>query len=203
MRENWLVKGFSILCFIGGIIFFLPVSVWGAEIEIDETQSLQEAIDAASAGDVIKVKKGVYTGSVTISKPLSIIGEEGAVIDGEGTESVVQITTSDVNVEGLTIQYSGTGTIQSGIYVKEGQKNSIKNNVIQDTLHGIYLEKGSNHNISNNEITSYGEHFSDRGNGIYLSGGTGHYLKDNRMTAGQAGIYGESATNITMSGNEV
>ena len=203
MRENWLVKGFSILCFIGGIIFFLPVSVWGAEIEIDETQSLQEAIDAASAGDVIKVKKGVYTGSVTISKPLSIIGEEGAVIDGEGTESVVQITTSDVNVEGLTIQYSGTGTIQSGIYVKEGQKNSIKNNVIQDTLHGIYLEKGSNHNISNNEITSYGEHFSDRGNGIYLSGGTGHYLKDNRMTAVQDGIYGESATNITMSGNEV
>lgn len=204
MSRNWLAKGASIFCFIGGIILFLcvPVSVLGAEIEIDETQSLQEVIDAAAAGDVIKVKKGIYAGSVIISKPLSIIGEEGAVIDGEGTENIVQIITSDVTLEGLTIQHSGTSKIQSGIYIKEGQNHSIKNNVIRDALHGIYIENGYNHTISNNEITSYGEHFSDRGNGIYLSGGTGHYLENNRMTAVQDGIYGESTTNMTIIGNE-
>ena len=43
--------------------------------------ALGRAIEAAAPGDVIHVRKGVYRETVTITKPLTIVGEEGAVLD--------------------------------------------------------------------------------------------------------------------------
>ncbi|MFB3883133.1 MAG: right-handed parallel beta-helix repeat-containing protein [Armatimonadota bacterium] len=40
-----------------------------------------KAIEAASPGDVIRVLKGVYQETIIISKPISIVGEVGAVVD--------------------------------------------------------------------------------------------------------------------------
>ena len=42
---------------------------------------IQAAVNAAPAGSVIRLRKGLYRETVTVTKPLSIIGEEGVVID--------------------------------------------------------------------------------------------------------------------------
>jgi len=42
---------------------------------------IQAAVNAAPAGSVIRLRKGLYRETVSVSKPLSIIGEEGVVID--------------------------------------------------------------------------------------------------------------------------
>jgi hypothetical protein len=42
---------------------------------------LGRAVDAAAPGDVIHVRKGVYRETITITKSVSVVGEEGAVLD--------------------------------------------------------------------------------------------------------------------------
>jgi hypothetical protein len=42
---------------------------------------LAAAIDAAAPGDVIRLGKGVYRETVTVAKPISLVGDEGAVLD--------------------------------------------------------------------------------------------------------------------------
>ena len=69
---------------------------------------LQEAINNAPEGSVLKLPKGVYKGSIIINKPLSIIGkEDGVIIDGGGIGTVIQITSSYVTLKNLTITGSG------------------------------------------------------------------------------------------------
>lgn len=42
---------------------------------------IQAAVDRAPSGSVIRLRKGLYRETVVIAKPLSIIGEEGVIID--------------------------------------------------------------------------------------------------------------------------
>ena len=97
----------------------------------DDYPTIQAAIDNASAGDSVFVKKGVYytytdyTHQLTINKPLSLIGEnpENTFLDGAkesylfiGTSpyhpyaffSGINITASDVTLSGFTIRNCGT-----------------------------------------------------------------------------------------------
>ncbi len=46
--------------------------------------TLQERIDAASPNDTIRVETGLYVGAIVISKPLTLVGERGAEIRGNG-----------------------------------------------------------------------------------------------------------------------
>ena len=69
--------------------------------------ALQEAINAASAGDTIRLGEGVYKGNILIDKPLTIEGVgENVLILGEQKASVVKITASNVTLRNLKISGS-------------------------------------------------------------------------------------------------
>ncbi|MGM9929501.1 MAG: nitrous oxide reductase family maturation protein NosD [Bacillus sp. (in: firmicutes)] len=205
MRITWLKAACVMLSYFSSmlIILLLPNLVSAEEISVGENQSLQQAIDDASAGDVIKLKKGLYKGSVTITKALSIVGEEGVIIDGEGEGNVLTIIADDVTLEGVTIQNSGKGTNESGIYVKDGDRITIQGNVIQDALHGIYIENGTDNTISGNEISSFAGRLSDKGHGVYLSGGSSFYLEGNVFMGVQDGVYSENVDGVELIENQV
>src|SRR5512144_1559478 len=67
------------------------------------------AVAAASAGDVIRVRSGVYREDVLIAKPLTIVGEGWPTLIGTGIGTVVTITASDCELRGFAIEGSGTG----------------------------------------------------------------------------------------------
>ena len=76
--------------------------------------ALQEAINAASAGDTIRLGEGVYKGNILINKPLTIEGVgENVLILGEQKASVVKITASNVTLRNLKI--SGSGSNQNDL----------------------------------------------------------------------------------------
>ena len=69
---------------------------------------LQEAIDNAEAGSILKLPKGIYKGNIIITKPLTIIGkEDGVIIDAQGSGTVIKIESSFVTLKNLTIRGSG------------------------------------------------------------------------------------------------
>lgn len=81
----------------------------------DAFPTIQEAIDAASAGDTVLVRKGTYAGNIVIGKPLDLQGGDRrtTTITGGGAGSVVLITAGDVCVSGITVT-GGTDGIRIG-----------------------------------------------------------------------------------------
>ncbi len=115
--------------------------------------TLQERIDAALPNDSIRVEFGIHAGPIVISKPLSLTGEAGAEIRGNGTGNVVTIAADDVTVRGLRITGSGLrlSDDNAAVFVT-GNRIKVDNNVIEDSLHGIYLKKVRDCRITDNRI---------------------------------------------------
>ncbi len=132
---------------------------------------LQDAIDNAPEGSILKLSKGVYKGSIKITKPISIIGkEDGVIIDGEQTGTVIEITSSFVTIKNLTIQGSGDrhDKLDSAIKISNSKQSEISNCIIKDTLFGIDAAMTNNSIFSNNTITSKDLELGLRGDALRL-----------------------------------
>jgi hypothetical protein len=75
------------------------------------TATIQSAIDAASAGDTITIRKGTYKEKLVINKAVKLVGENKpkTFIDGGGKGIVITINTPVVTISTLTIQKADTG----------------------------------------------------------------------------------------------
>ena len=145
-------------------ISFFITGLFGANI-------LQEAIDSAPHGSIIKLNAGVYKGNITIKKPITIIGnEDGVVIDGEGSGTVISIKSSYVTLKNLKIIGSGSRheNIDAAITVADAKHCEISNCIIDDCLFGIDMQMVKNSIISNNTITSKDIDLGLRGDGLRL-----------------------------------
>jgi nitrous oxidase accessory protein len=82
---------------------------------------LQEVIDRAAEGDVIVLTRGEHAGPVTIGKTLTLQGEPGAIVVGDGEGSVIRVTAPRTIVRGLEIRGSGRSLFEmdSGIFVAQ------------------------------------------------------------------------------------
>jgi len=132
---------------------------------------LQKAIDNAEIGSILKLKAGVYRGNITIDKPLTIVGvEKGVVIDGGGKGTVINITSSFVNIKNLRVTGSGDyhHQLDAGITLKDASECEISDIVIDDCLFGIDMQNVSNSIIKNNKITSKDFDLGLRGDGLRL-----------------------------------
>jgi parallel beta-helix repeat protein len=132
-------------------------------------EAIQEAINAASPGDVIRVANGTYYENLMVNKSVSIIGEDpsNTVIDGGGKGIVVNIISSDVVVSGFTIQ-NGENQLYpySGISIFRCDSAIIKNNVLRNNYYGLQLTGSNDSVVSDNLImnNSYA--------GMYIHGGS-------------------------------
>ncbi len=108
---------------------------------------LQEAIDKAPEGSILKLPKGLYKGSIVINKPISIIGkEDGVIIDAGGEGTVVTIKSPFVTLKNLTIQGSGErhDKIDAGIKISNSRQSEISNCTIRDSLFGLDIAMTNN-----------------------------------------------------------
>lgn len=145
---------------------------------------LQEAINNAPEGSVLKLPKGVYKGSIIINKPLSIIGkEDGVIIDGGGIGTVIQITSSYVTLKNLTITGSGNrhDLLDSAIKINNSKQSEISNCIIKDSLFGIDITMTNNSIFSNNYITSKDLELGLRGDGLRLWYSNDNIVSNNKL----------------------
>jgi len=138
------------------IIVFLAVFVISVSFN-SKASSLQAMIDKAQPNSTINIKKGVHKGAITINKPLKVICEKGAIIDGEAKDDVVTIkNTKNVILQGCILQNSGTHgwKMDSGIKLIKVKDSVIKNNKIVNCLYGIVAKTAKKIKIIGNEISS-------------------------------------------------
>ena len=145
---------------------------------------LQDAIDNAPEGSILKLPAGVYKGSIVINKPLTIIGkEDGVIIDGEGNGTVIKTTGSYITLKNLRITNSGDlhHQLDAAIAMENGKQCEITDCDIDDCLFGIDLQMISNSIISNNTITSKDLDLGLRGDGLRLWYANDNLVKRNSL----------------------
>jgi parallel beta-helix repeat protein len=162
--------------------------------------SVQGAIDAASAGDIIRVYNGTYQENVVIGKRLDIIGNgsDRTIIDGNRADhrDTISITADHVNLSGFQARNTYFGHEFAGIGIRSSW-NLVMNNKCLDNDYGILIIGGSNNlvkgnNASNNNRNGLHMRFTStnriEGNtfsystttqGIYLEGGSGNLIRNN------------------------
>jgi hypothetical protein len=111
------------------------VEVGYTPITVEESGSIQAAIDAAADGDVIIVGDGEYTENLTINKAItlkSLNGRESTEIAG-----TITITADDVTVEGFTVTAQGYYAVPVIHMIDIDNVNILNNTVVaDDTAYG-------------------------------------------------------------------
>ncbi len=145
---------------------------------------LQDTIDKASSGAILKLPNGVYRGSIKINKPISIIGVgDSVIIDGLGKGSVITAKGSYITLKNLTITNSGSRheNLDAGIKLSNGVQNEISNCKIKNSLFGIDLQMVNSSIIQNNYITSKRLPLGLRGDGLRLWYSNDNIIKANHL----------------------
>ena len=95
-----------LLVLLLGLVLASPLAA-GERSVAPGAGSLATAIAEAAPGDVLTLTDGTYLGPVVIDRSLAIVGPRGAVVDGQGSGSVIEITAPDVRLAGFTVTGSG------------------------------------------------------------------------------------------------
>jgi nitrous oxidase accessory protein len=164
---------------------------------------LGKAILSAESGDVLHVYGGIYNSSITIAKPLTLIGHDWPTVDGGNEGTVVKVTAPDVLITGFKITNSGKNLDKenSGIAV-EAPKVTIKHNLFEDTLFGIYLRNASNSIISHNTIHTKSLALPRRGDPIRIWFSNDVLIENNEVIKGRDVVLWYSER-LTIRGNNV
>lgn len=152
--------------------------------------TIQEAIDNASNYDTIFVFNGTYNenikiGSLVFEKKITLIGEDRdntIILGATGGDAVVTVPSSDVEVNGFTID--GNSGALEGIRISELKQDvTLTNNRIIDCSKGIFLTVTTKRIVISDSIIS-GSDFV----GIELQESDLNDIFDNEVTENKVGI---------------
>jgi nitrous oxidase accessory protein len=166
--------------------------------------TLQEAVDAAVAGDTVYVASGVHeVGTVDVPVPLVIQGARGAVLDNTGAGGLLQISADGVVVRGLTLRGTPMSRVRDhAAILVEGVDNCvIEGNTFDDNFFGIYLARSSGCRVTGNRLTASADRESAAGNGIHLWNTRDAEIRGNVIRGHRDGIYLEHVQGARLSDN--
>lgn len=174
------------------IVVAIPAFAAAAERVVSPGGSLQDIVDAAATGDVVILEPGRHDGPVVIGKTITLRGQAGAEVVGNGKGSVITIAAADVSVHGITVSGSGKDltTRDSGIYAdKTATAAIIEGNTVTDNLFGIYLYGAKDSIARNNRIVGLKDGRSSQlGNGVTVWNAPGAKVLGNDISFGRDGI---------------
>jgi len=156
-------------------------------------EAIQPLLDAARVGQVIRLAPGRHAGPLRIDRPLSLLGEAGAVLAGSGTGSVIVVTAPDVRIEGLEINGSGLDVpnMDSAILLRRtAERAHVRSNRLIDNLFGVYVHGAAGSIVENNIISGRrGLRISEAGDGVSIWNAPGAQVLGNTISHGRDGIF--------------
>jgi nitrous oxidase accessory protein len=101
------------------------------------------ALATAGPGDTVVLGPGVHAGPLRLEHAAVLRGEPGAVVDGGGRGTVLEVTSPGTLVEGLTIIGSGNRvlTVDAGVHVVRTAGVRLARLRFTDVLYGIHGER--------------------------------------------------------------
>ncbi|TJY34616.1 nitrous oxide reductase family maturation protein NosD [Pontimicrobium aquaticum] len=189
------------------LVILLTHTSYAQNIEVCKTcptSTIKEAITKAKDFDTITIKKGTYKEyNIIINKPITIVGENYPVIDGELKGEIITITSDNVTVDGLFIINVGTSYTEdyAAIRVRKSKNFVIQNLVLEKLFFGIYIEKSNYGKVYHNKIIGDAVEEYNSGNGIQLWYSNYIEIEHNYVEHVRDGIYLEFSDNCLIKNN--
>ncbi|MFN0135897.1 MAG: nitrous oxide reductase family maturation protein NosD [Phycisphaerae bacterium] len=143
-----------------------PVARPAASMPIGE---IGRRVFAAQAGDTVTIPPGTYAEHLRIDKPLRLIAQGRAIIDGGGSGDIIEITAPDVTLQGFTIRNTGIDLDQENCAVRVlAPRATIAENTLDDILFGIDLRDAPDSRIVGNRVGGKKLDIARRGDGLRL-----------------------------------
>lgn len=164
-----------------------------AERRIMPGEALQPLVDAALPGQVLRLAPGRHAGPVHIDRPLTLAGEAGAVLAGNGQGSVVRVTAPDVRIEQLEITGSGTDlpAMDSAVLLERtARRAQVRDNRLVGNLFGVYVHGAGDSRIERNVIEGRADlRLAEAGDGVAIWNAPGTQVLGNTVRHGRDGIF--------------
>lgn len=188
-------------------------------------RDLQALIDATPTGGTLTLEAGIYEGGVTVSRPMTISGVGGPIVDAGGEGTAILIEAPGVTIAGLVIRNTGISLDRenSGIEANAPEVSIVANR-FEDVLFGVFLRQAPGSLIADNAISGKELDLGRRGDAIRLwesagtevSGNTVRdtrdvvlwfsddlVIRDNVVTGGRYGLHFMYSDDALVAGNEL
>ncbi len=168
-----------------------------AQIEVCttcEVKTLSDAVSKAKPHDTILLKNGIYKEyNILIDKPLTIVGKNNPVLDGNKKGYILIIKSDSVAISGLTLKNVGQSYTKdyAAIYISKSKHFTIENLILRNVFFGILVEKSHYGTIRNNEISSLAKEQTASGNGVHMWHCSNMKVQNNELHNLRDGIYFE------------
>ncbi len=186
-------------------VVLAALPLWAAAQERVAVGALQEMLEHAAPGAHLILARGRHDGPALLDRPLTLEGEAGAAIIGNGQGSVITVTAPDVTIRGLAISGSGQdgAEIDSGIRLLKGASRAlVEGNHLTGNLHGIDIHGARDAVVRGNTVIGSDFHrVNDRGNGIYVWNAPGAVVIGNDIRLGRDGIFSNASRRNVFSDN--
>jgi nitrous oxidase accessory protein len=159
--------------------------------------TIKSALLAAKAGDTITVSAGKYKeGNIIIDKPVTLIGINMPILDGERKYEIVSIKSSNVNIKGFKLINTAVSSVNdyAAIKIYNTSHVSITGNTILNSFFGIYAQQATSCEIKDNTLTSSSKIEQQSGNGIHCWKSDSMTIINNTVSGHRDGIYFEFVT---------
>jgi len=200
------------------VIVAAPLSAATIDVPADHA-TIQAAVNAASPGDTIVVAAGTYNEFVTITKSLTLLGEQAGVdartgrplasesiVDGSGLAGVIWVNGNGISVtiDGFTLQSDAAISVSNGGFgaaittVQSANLTNLQilNNIVRDSSIGI-APQGDSALIQYNLIEDMTIPGPAAGSAIYTDFG----LTNSTIDSNKVQNVPNSAININSSGS--
>ncbi len=167
-------------------------------------KDLSQAVLQADKWDTIQLEPGIYPcENLEISKPLTILGEQGAILDGQMTGYVLKLLSDSITISGLKIINAGRSYTKdyAAIYTFKANHFLIENNIIVDPFFGLLIEKSKYGVVRDNLVYGTSVKEDETGNGIHGWHCSGLEIYDNEVYSMRDGIYLEFVDDSKVEGN--
>lgn len=189
MIRNTIIALFTFVCLAGGVNAHTYRAYAGG------SNTLRSALAQAKDDDSIIVMPGVHVGSgYLIAKSITVIGQPGAIVDGQSRgESVFYINADYVVVKGLTIRNVAVSYVDDHAAIKVLNRSGVRIDGcrIENGFFAIYLSKCSKSQVTNNIIIGTQRDESNSGNGVHCWTCREILVKSNTVFGHRDGIYFE------------
>lgn len=155
-------------------------------------RSIAAAVAAAPDGGTVRVAAGVWRGPVLqLDRPVTLVGDAGAILDGEGSHEIMVIRAPHVTLRGLTFRNTGRSYHEdrAAVHVDSASSCTIEDSRFDDTFFAIFLAQTEGCVVRRNVVTGRPSTETATGNAIHSWGSRNLTIEDNRVSGHRDGIY--------------
>ena len=165
---------------------------------------LAAVLTEAQAGDTLRLLPGIHPGPLEIGLPLRLVGDSGAIIEGDGTGTVLTLAAGGIELSNLVVRGSGADLAADDavILLFEVEAVSVRRCRVEARAFGIYVRGGGRHRIVDNVVHGDSSLVSGRrGNGVHLWHTVDNEVTSNVLIDVRDGIYLSFAHDNVIQGN--